>query len=259
MSKKIRRLVEQVLFIVLLVVIWQIAYVLSVDVFESMKSYSVPSPMGVWNSVVTLIESNTLILAILNSLGRCLFGFFLSIIIGTVLGFAINISKFLNRNLKPIIMGVQTLPSICWVPFAILWFGLSGEAIIFVVVMGSAFCLAIAIDSSIRNINPIYIKVSKTMGAGKFALYRKVIFPACLPSFVSSLKQTWSFAWRALMSGEVMVSCVGLGTTLQTARDFSDINQVTLVMIVIILIGVLIDKVVFSTWENYLLKKRGLI
>lgn len=258
MKIRVKRIIEQVVFFILLIAIWQVAYVISVDGLEVMKSYAVPSPLGVWDSAVNLLESNVLVLATINSMGRCLIGFGIAIVMGMIFGLAINMSDFLHRNLKPVILGIQTLPSICWVPFAILWYGLEGSAIIFVVVMGSAFSLSIAVDSAIRNVNPIYIKVSKTMGASNMDLYRRVIFPACLPSLVSGLKQTWSFAWRALMSGEVMVTCVGLGTTLQTARDFSDINQVMLVMIVITLLGVLIDKSVFSTWEKHILRQRGL-
>ena len=155
-------------------------------------------------------------------------------------------------------MGLQTLPSICWVPFAILWFGLDESAIIFVVVMGSAFSVALSVRNGIRNVNPLWIKVARTMGADKKKLYLKVIIPASMPEFIEGLRQGWSFAWRALMSGEVMSATVGLGHTLTMGRDLADINQVMLVMIVIVLIGVLIDRFVFRQIEEGMLKKRGL-
>ena len=166
--------------------------------------------------------------------------------------------EYLQKNLKPVILGIQTLPSVCWVPFSILWFGLSTQAILFVVVMGSAFSIAISVDNAIKNIQPIYIKAALTMGAGKRQLYRYVIFPASLPELVSGLKQGWSFAWRALMSGEVMTTSVGLGQTLIMGRDMADINQVMLVMLVIVVVGILIDKFIFSVIEKRLLMKRGL-
>jgi NitT/TauT family transport system permease protein len=96
------------------------------------------------------------------------------------------------------------------------------------------------------------------MGTNKRDTYLHVVIPASLPGFVSGLKQTWSFAWRALMSGEVMVTCIGLGYTLILGRELADINQVALVMIVIILLGVLVDKFVFSVIEKSILKRRGL-
>ena len=125
--------------------------------------------------------------------------------------------------------------------------------------MGSAFGIAIAIESGIKNVPPIYIKAARTMGVDSFQLYARVIFPAALPAFVSGLKQGWSFAWRALMSGEVMSASMGLGYTLMVGRDLADINQVMTVMLVIILIGILIDKGIFTQIEMRILKKRGLL
>lgn len=143
-------------------------------------------------------------------------------------------------------------------PFAILWFGLGESAIIFVVVMGSAFSIAIAVESGIKSVPPIYIRAARTMGVSGQRLYTKVIFPAALPSFVSGLKQGWSFAWRALMSGEVMSASVGLGFTLTQGRDLADINQVMTVMLVIVFIGIVIDKGIFTSIEQHILRKRGL-
>ncbi len=256
---KIRRVVEQIIFLLILVALWQLFYVLFVDVMELWKPYSVPSPAGVVQSGWSLAKSGTLFSAMAKSLLRGAGGFALSVLIGVAFGLLLNHFPFLNRNMKPTILGLQTLPSICWVPFAILWFGLTDSAIIFVVVMGSAFSIALAVDDGIRNVPPLYIKAARTMGAGKGDLYRKVIFPACVPAFISGLRQGWSFAWRALMSGEVMSSTIGLGQTLMVGRDMADINQVMLVMLVIILVGVLIDKCIFTTIENRVLRKRGLL
>ncbi len=177
---------------------------------------------------------------------------------GTLLGILISSSDYFNRNLKPFLNGVQSLPSVCWVPFAILWFGLGEASILFVIVIGSTFSVSLAIENAIRTVPPIYIKAAQTMGAGKRQLYLSVIWPAALPGVLAGLKQSWSFAWRALMSGEVMSAYVGLGYTLMSGRDLADINQVTGVMLVIILVGVLVDKIVFSSLERRVLKKRGL-
>lgn len=144
-------------------------------------------------------------------------------------------------------------------PFSILWFGLSTNAILFVVIMGSAFSIAISVDNAIKNIQPIYKKAALTMGANKRQMYINVIFPASLPEFVSGLKQGWSFAWRALMAGEVMTTSKGLGQTLIMGRDLADINQVMLVMVVIVIVGIIIDKYIFSIIEKRILSKRGLV
>lgn len=256
---KAKKIAGSIVFFIGLICLWQLLYVAATDWFEWAKPYAVPHPLGVCESVVNLIKTGTLFAAIGSSMVRVLIGFLIACIIGIVIGILIMNSKYLERNLKPLILGVQTLPSICWVPFAILWFGLGESAIIFVVVMGSAFSISLAVESGIKNVPPLYIKAAKTMGISQRKLYFRVIFPAALPSFVAGLKQGWSFAWRALMSGEVMSASVGLGYTLMIGRDLADINQVMTVMLVIILIGIIIDKGIFSTLENHILRKRGLL
>ena len=255
---KTRRLTGSILFFIGLLAVWQLLYVAATDWFEWAKPYAVPHPAGVVQSAKTLLANGTLVAAVGKSMLRVLIGFFISVVVGVLFGILIIRSEYLAGNLKPLLLGIQTLPSICWVPFAILWFGLKESSIIFVVVMGSVFSISLAVESGVKEVPPIYIKAAKTMGVTPGKMYTKVIFPAALPSFVAGLKQAWSFAWRALMSGEVMSASVGLGYTLMIGRDLADINQVMTVMLVIILIGIVIDKGIFSNVENYLLKQRGL-
>lgn len=255
----VKKLIEGLFFMVLLIVLWQIFYILFVDIFKIWKPYSVPSPLGVLKRFFELAAGGTLSAALGHSLLRGMVGFVIAVAIGSFLGFLIHRIPFLNRNLKPLILGIQTLPSICFVPFAILWFGLTDTAILFVVVMGSAFSMALSVEHAIKTVPPLYIKAAKTMGAGRRDLYWKVIVPACVPSFIAGLKQGWSFAWRALMAGEVMSSTIGLGQTLIAGRDMADINQVMVVMLVIVLVGILIDRCIFTHLEKKVLKKRGLL
>lgn len=99
------------------------------------------------------------------------------LMIGGVIGVFMNHFSFLHKNLRPLIMGIQTLPSICWVPFSILWFGLTQTAIIFVVIMGSAFSMAIAVDNAILNVPPIYKKQRLQWGQIKNRSIGKLYFP----------------------------------------------------------------------------------
>ncbi len=202
---KMRKIVGSLLFLIGLIAVWQLLYVAATDWLEWAKPYAVPHPLGVAGSIGTLLANGTLAAAVAKSMMRVLIGFFISLVIGVLFGILIIQSDYFARNLKPLLLGVQTLPSICWVPFAILWFGLNESAIIFVVVMGSVFSISLAVESGIKEVPPIYIKAAKTMGVTPAHMYTKVIFPAALPSFVAGMKQAWSFAWRALMSGEVIV------------------------------------------------------
>ena len=192
------------------------------------------------------------------SMKRIIFGYFLSIVIGIIVGLAIVRFKYLDENLSPLILGLQTLPSICWLPFSILWFGLNESAIIFVITIGSTFAVSIAIESGMKNINPLFVRAAKTMGAKGFSLYWNVIIPASLPSIISGLKQGWSFAWRALMAGEMISATKGLGQVLMVGRDLADISQVMAIMIVIVVLGVAVDKLIFGRAEINIRQKWGL-
>lgn len=251
-------MIGMIFFWFILVAAWQGFYWIFVGLLEVCKPYSVPSPGGVAQEFVQLCSDGTLIEATGNSLLRGIGGYAIAVVLGVILGLIMNHFGYLQKNLKPLVLGIQTLPSVCWVPFSILWFGLSTQAILFVVVMGSAFSIAISVDNAIKNVQPIYKKAALTMGAGKRQLYLYVIFPAGLPELISGMKQGWSFAWRALMAGEVMTTSTGLGQTLIMGRDLADIDQVMLVMLVIVLVGIIIDKFIFSVVEKRVLRKRGL-
>ena len=222
------------------------------------KPYIFPSPIAVFTTLWDLIADGSLGIAVLASAKRIIIGYGLSIIIGILVGLTIVRFKYLDENLSPLILGLQTLPSICWLPFSILWYGLNESAIIFVITVGSTFAVSIAIESGMKNINPLFIRAAKTMGAKGFNLYRNVIIPASLPSIVSGLKQGWSFAWRALMAGEMISATKGLGQVLMVGRDLADISQVMAVMLVIVVLGVGVDKLIFGRIEMNIRERWGL-
>lgn len=233
-------------------------YKLGVDVFSIWKPYIFPSPFDVINTLITLIKDNTLAIAIAVSMKRIIIGYIISIVIGTIIGMSIVNFKYLDENLSALILGLQTLPSICWLPFAILWYGLSENAIIFVIAIGSTFAVSMAIESGIKNINPLYIRAASTLGANGISVYKNVIIPASLPSVISGMKQGWSFAWRALMAGEMLSATTGLGVVLNQGRDLADISQVMAVMIVIIILGLAVDKFIFGKVEANIRYRWGL-
>ena len=250
LKKYLKILLWGLIFYIVLILIWYAFYYLGTQIFNWWRPYAFPEPIGVAKKFLSMCQDGKLFPAILASLTRCLTGYFISVIIGILFGLLITKWKFAERYLKPLLMGIQSLPSVCWVPFAILWFGLKNDGIIFVVVMGSVFGIALSVESSIRNCNPIYEKAARTMGYKGFYLFFQITIPASIPEFVSGLRQGWSFAWRALMSGEVMTATTGLGYSLMMGRNLADINQVMLIMLVIVLVGILIDRLIFSTLEK---------
>lgn len=241
-----------------MIVIWEAVYKIGVDVLGIWKSYTFPSPIAVFKTLVGLIADNTLGIAILASLKRIILGYSISVVLGVIIGLTTVRFKYLDENLSPLVLGLQTLPSICWLPFSILWFGLNESAVIFVIAIGSTFAVAISIESGIKNVNPLYIRAAKTMGASGFKIYWNVIIPASLPNFIMGLKQGWSFAWRALMAGEMLSATKGLGQVLMVGRDLADISQVVAVMVVIIFLGLAVDKLIFAPVEVNIRQKWGL-
>lgn len=252
-------ILSKVLFYILLIAAWELVYRIGVVWLEVWKPYTFPSPLFVFRSIVKLTQSNVLPIAIMTSMRRILIGYMTSIAFGVPIGILIVSFKYLDKHLSPLILGLQTLPSICWLPFAILWFGLNESAITFVIAIGSTFAIAMSIESGIKNINPLFIRAAKTMGAKGFHLYRSVVIPAALPNIVTGLKQAWSFAWRALMAGEMLTATRGLGQVLMWGRDLADISQVMGVMIVIIVIGLVVDKLVFAAIESNIRQRWGLL
>ena len=242
----------------MLIILWTLIYNIFVVKLELWKPYVFPSPKDVFLTLEALIKDKTLFFGIISSLQRLIIGFGISLIIGVVLGVIIVRYEYLRENVRDLVLGLQTLPSVAWIPFSILWFGLSEATIIFVIAIGSTFAIAIATEDGIKNVNPQFLKAAKTMGIKGQKLYFKVVLPAALPMIVSGIKQGWSFAWRALMAGEMLVGTKGLGYILMVGRYLADISQVVAVMIVIILLGILIEKLVFVKIESNLREKWGL-
>ena len=179
-KKTYKIIAGEVLFITIIVAVWYAIYIIGVKRLGVWKEYSMPSPQGVWNSFIKLISNGSLLFAARNSLFRGFLGYVISLFFGIVLGLLQNSLSCFQRYVRPLTMGIQTLPSICWVPFSILWFGLSEQAIVFVVIMGSVFGISISVDNAIKNIIPIYRKVALTMGANRRQIFFKKTIYICL-------------------------------------------------------------------------------
>src|SRR5437764_1782511 len=164
-------------------------------------------------------------------------------------------SKLWQDTIGTLALGLQGLPSVCWVPLALLWFGQTEAAMLFVVVMGTLWSVVIATETGVRNVPPIYRRAALTMGSKRLHIWLKVILPAALPFIVSGMKQGWAFAWRSLMAAEIFVTILtgfGLGQLLHYGRELSAMEQVIGVMLVIIIIGLLADMILFSPVERFL-------
>ncbi|MFH1536389.1 MAG: ABC transporter permease [Patescibacteria group bacterium] len=253
LRRKFRKWIILLIFFMLLIFIWWIIYKLNF-----WPSWLFPSPQKVIKTMIKGFSNSTFEWGIIVSLKRLFIGFFFSLLVGTILGFLLAKIKILHETVGFLVLGLQTLPSICWLPLALLWFGLNEKAIIFVIIMGSLMSITISMEGAVRNIPPLFVRAGKTLGIKGWKLFRYVIIPAILPEFITGLKQGWSFAWRSLMSGEMLFITLGLGQLLMMGRELNDMSQVIAVMIVIIAIGILFDRFLFGIAQNSIRRKWGL-
>jgi NitT/TauT family transport system permease protein len=244
---------RRLVFYLLLLATWQ-----AVASSGIWPDYLFPGPLGVLSALLTGFQSGQYLQAALVSLQRLAMGYGIALVIGLTLGLLIGRIRLLEETVGSLILGLQALPSVCWLPLAILWLGLTEQAIIFVVVMGALFSITLGVDAGVKNTPPIYLKAARNLGARGVALSTQVILPAALPAILNGLKQGWTFAWRSLMAGELLFFTLSLGNLLQTGRDLNDASQVMAVMVVIIVIGVTIDGLVFAPIERRVRERWGL-
>jgi NitT/TauT family transport system permease protein len=222
--------------------------------------YVIPSPFTVFDAL--LHDLPTLAGAVGVTMRRAAVGFAVSIVIGGVVGLAVARVRILRAAIGSMITGLQTMPSVAWVPLAIVLFQLSEKAILFVVVLGAAPSIANGIIDGIDNVPPILLRAGRVLGARGFAALRYVVVPAALPSVVSGLKQGWAFAWRSLMAGELITvfpGHLGIAQSLNVSAQNADFVGVYEAMIVIFVLGVAIDALLFGTMVRAIRKRYGLI
>ena len=242
------------LFIASFIGIWQLVYLLGI-----WPQVSMPSPTMVAESFAGLLQDFTLIKSIGMTMYRLVIGFTISIIIGISVGLAMVKFPGFGKTMSSFAVGLQSFPSVAWVPFAILLIGLNDLGILFVVIMSSVFSVMMSTYSGIRNIPPLYIQASRNMGAKGFSLFRYVMIPAATPSLLVGIKQAWSFAWHALIGAEILIAAsVGLGHILLVGREFQLMDQIIASMISIFAIGLLFDRIMFSKLEDKVRDRWGL-
>lgn len=247
-----------IVLLLALIVAWQLYVVIAQP-----RPDLVPGPLDVLQAFSSAWEAGRIQLAVMTSLERGVIGFFIALAIGTPLGLLLAEVRIARRALGPLVSGLQVLPSVAWVPAAILWFGLSDATVYFVVVMGAAPSIANGLVSGIDQVPPQLRRVGRVLGASRLQLARLVVLPAAMPGYVGGLKQGWAFSWRSLMAAEIIATGgsigFGLGAMLQQSRELADLAGVLTTILVILAIGILVELAVFAPLERRLLRGRGLL
>lgn len=246
-----------ILAVGLLLAVWWLVVALRLQ-----PSYVLPGPDSVAASIIDGVASGEIPRAIANSLQRAFLGFAISVLLGTLLGLSLARIGWWRRGVGPLVTGLMVLPSVAWVPAAILWFGISTPAMLFVVIMGATPSIANGLVGGIRQIPALYTKVGYVLGARGFAMIRFIVMPAALPGYLGGLRQGWAFAWRSLMAAELIAFSpalgLGLGQLLNQGRELSDMSTVMATIIMILLVGIAVELCVFAPLERRVLRHRGL-
>ncbi|MPY58124.1 ABC transporter permease [Streptomyces spongiae] len=245
--------------IALVLVVWQA--LISFGVVDDPTK--LPSPADVWGEVEDAWLQGTLVGYIWTSVSRGLFGFLLALAIGTPLGLLVARVRFVRAALGPILSGLQSLPSVAWVPPAVIWLGLEPEMMYAVILLGAVPSIANGLVSGVDQVPPLFLRAGRTLGATGLRGTWHIVMPAALPGYVAGLKQGWAFSWRSLMAAEIIASSpqlgVGLGQLLENGRNTSSMSMVFLAILLILIVGIAIDLLIFSPLERWVLRSRGLL
>ncbi|MEZ0448307.1 ABC transporter permease [Cellulomonas sp. ICMP 17802] len=240
-----------------LVIAWQVAYVL-----ELKPPYALPSPADTWQTLLHAIQDGSAWRAVSLSIQRAAVGFLMSVVVGVAIGVVLAASPLLRRAFGPIITGLQSLPSVAWVPAAIIWFQLSNATMYAVILLGAVPSIVNGLLAGTDQVPPLYLRVGQVLGARGWTRIRYVLLPAALPGFLGGLKQGWAFAWRSLMAAELITYSpqlgTGLGQLLDIGRQTSDMSLVIASISLIFLVGILIELLLFAPLERHVLHSRGL-
>jgi len=250
---KISLLAKKLGFYVMIIIVWQ-----GLDSSDIWPDNIFPSPVDVVEDLAYGVSDGSLFYGIGTSMLRLIVGLTIAIVGGTILGRFMARGETVNQTIGSLVLGLQSIPSIAWVPLAILRFGLTDSGIIFVTAIGAIFAVTINTYTGVKNIDPSYIEAARNMGAKGSQLITSILIPAAFPYMISGFKQGWAFAWRGVIGAELLFSFLGLGFLLNVGRQLNDVSQVIAIMIVIMGIGILVDGVVFKRIENKVMTRWGL-
>lgn len=244
---------KKLIFYISLIVVWQLVSYSSIwpnNIF--------PSPLEVAEDLAFMASDGSLFFGFGTSMIRLMIGFAIAIGGGMILGIFMARVETVNQTIGSLVLGLQSIPSVAWVPLAILWFGLGDAGIIFVTVASSIFAITINTFSGVKSIDPHFIEAARNMGAKGSQLITTVLVPAAFPHIITGFKQGWAFAWRGVIGAELLFSFLGLGFLLNAGRQLGDVSQVISIMLVIFAIGIVIDGFVFKRIENKVMSRWGL-
>lgn len=243
--------------VALILVVWQLLWASAIY-----PEFKLPAPLAVWDEITDLVADDSLLGIVWTSVHRAVLGFAVAVAVATPLGLLVAKVAVVRSAIGPILAGMQSLPSVAWVPAAVLWFGLTDATIYFVVLLGAVPSIANGLVAGVDQVPPLLVRVGRVMGAGRFDSARLILLPAALPGYLAGTKQGWAFSWRSLMAAEIIATSpqlgLGLGAYLKQGSDFNSMAGVVAAIVLILLVGVGIELLLFQPLERRVLRSRGL-
>lgn len=253
-----RKALPPAVAVVLVLALWQLAFALRIK-----EPYQLPGPLMVWDALAEEWYKGTILSIIWQSVSRGALGFVVALVLGTLLGLLVAQVKPVRAAIGPILSGLQSLPSVAWVPAAIIWFGLTDATIYTVVLLGAVPSIANGLVAGVDRIQPLHLRAGHVIGATGLRGVRHVLLPGALPGYIAGLKQGWAFSWRSLMAAELIATSpelgAGLGQLLETGRAYQDMPLVLGAILLILLVGIGIELLIFAPLERRVLRQRGLL
>jgi NitT/TauT family transport system permease protein len=220
------------------ILLWHVAVTVS-------GSTIFPKPYQVLTGMVELTRKGVLVKYIVASLFRVSAGFLLALVVGIPLGLVLGWFARAFRAFNPLIQVLRPISPIAWIPVAILWFGVSDLAPIFLIFLASLFPITTATTSAVQNIQLVHLRAARNFGLSRLALFRKVIFPAALPQIITGVRIALGVAWLVVVAAEMIAVNSGLGFLIIDARNAGmRYDLVVAGMVLIGLIGLTLDYLV---------------
>ena len=255
--RAVRGVLPPVIAVVLFLVVWQLLWASAI-----WPEFKLPAPGFVFSEIGAQLAGGQALSIIWTSVSRAVLGFALAVVVATPIGLLVASVPLVRSAIGPILTGLQSLPSVAWVPAAVLWFGLTDQTIYFVVLLGAVPSIANGLVSGVEQVPPLLPRVGHAMGASRTQSATLILLPAALPGFLAGLKQGWAFSWRSLMAAEIIATSpslgFGLGAYLNQGQSLSQMPTVMAAIILILVVGVGVELLAFRPAERRVLRARGL-
>jgi NitT/TauT family transport system permease protein len=204
-----------------------------------------PKPVEVVRGIIELIQKGLLVKYIVASLFRVTCGFSLAVLVGVPFGLILGWYARAFQAFNPMLQIFRPISPIAWIPVAILWFGVSDAAPVFLIFLASVFPITVSAVASVQNMQPVYLRAAQNFGLTRAQLFRRVVFPACLPQVITGIRIALGVAWLVVVAAEMIAVNSGLGYLIIDARNAGKrYDLVVAGMVMIGLIGLVLDLLV---------------